>query len=106
MTPKQFRSWRKAMGLKQRDAAHLLGVKKRQIRDYEKDAPKKLKKRQIDGLAIPRTVELACYALSRGVSEFDGETAKNSFNGLGASEDIEMVKPRQTSAKPKTKPSK
>jgi len=100
MTPKQFRSWRKAMGLKQRDAAHLLGVKKRHIRLYEKEPVKSPKNKATDDVAIPKSIELACYALSRGVSEFDGKTAKNSFNGLGASEDIEMVKTKQTAAKP------
>ncbi len=86
MTPENFKSWRKAMGLKRKETAALLGTTKRAIRAYEKSIGHKKK------IAIPKTVELACYALSRGVSEFDGRTAKNSFNGLGASEDIEMLK--------------
>ncbi len=84
MTPENFNSWRKAMGLKRKEAAALLGTKKHVICTYEKSTDHYKK-------AIPKAVELACYALSRGVSEFDGRTAKNSFNGLGASEDIEMV---------------
>ncbi len=36
MTPGQFTAWRKALGLKQKDAADLLGLKKRVIQYYEK----------------------------------------------------------------------
>ena len=101
MTPGDFRSWRKAMGLKQRDTAALLGLKKRIIQYYEKG------QRSGKKVIIPQTVELACYALSRGVSEFDGKTAKNSFNGLGAAEDIEMIRTKvsakETAAKSKNK---
>ncbi len=100
MNAKQFRSWRKAMELKRRQAALLLGVKKRDIRNYEKQPPKN------DDPDLPKAIELACYALSRGVSEFDGKTAKNSFNGLGAAEDIEMIKPKSTSSKARIKSSK
>lgn len=82
------------MGLKRKQLSILLGIKKRQIAKYEK------------GKAIPKTVALACYALSRGVSEFDGKTAKNSFNGLGAAEDIVMDKSKSTSKKAQTEKSK
>ena len=60
----------------------------RTVRSYEKASDHK------NNIPIPRAVQLACYALSRGVSEFDGNIAKNSFNGLGASEHIEMMKPK------------
>ncbi|MBL6432490.1 MAG: helix-turn-helix transcriptional regulator, partial [Alphaproteobacteria bacterium] len=36
MTPDRFRQWRKALGLKQKDAADRLGLKKRMIQYYEK----------------------------------------------------------------------
>ncbi len=85
MTPEDFKSWRKSMGLKQKETAALLGLKKRVIQYYEKG------KRDGKSVEIPKSVELACYALSRGVSAFDGKTARNSFNGLGAAEDIVMV---------------
>ncbi len=93
MKPDEFKSWRKAMGLKQKEAAHLLGLKKRMIQYYEKGL------RDDKDVEIPKTVELACYALSRGVSAFDGKTAKNTFSGLGASEDIVMEKPKAKPAK-------
>jgi transcriptional regulator with XRE-family HTH domain len=69
MTPHQFKAWRKAMGLKQKEAAERLGLKKRVIQYYEhghRDGKK---------VAVPKSVELACYALSVGVEAFEG-TAK------------------------------
>jgi transcriptional regulator with XRE-family HTH domain len=72
MTSHQFKAWRKAMGLKQKEAAERLGLKKRVIQYYEhghRDGKK---------VAVPKSVELACYALSAGVDAFDGalKTAK------------------------------
>ena len=66
MTSAQFRVWRKALGLKQKEAADRLGLKKRMIQYYETG------RRQGKGVVIPKTVELACYALSVGVLEYDG----------------------------------
>ncbi len=83
MTSEEFKSWRKAMGLKRKQAAKLLGLDKARLRKYEQ------------GKKIPITLSLACYALSRGVSKFDGKTAKNSFDGLGAAEDIKMEKSKK-----------
>jgi transcriptional regulator with XRE-family HTH domain len=66
MTPEKFRAWRKSLGLKQRDAAEKLGLKKRMIQYYETG------ERDGQPVEIPLTVRLACYALSRGVEDFDG----------------------------------
>lgn len=66
MAPEQFRAWRKALGLKQRDAAERLGLKKRMIQYYEKG------KRDGKPVVIPKTVRLACAALARGVADYDG----------------------------------
>ena len=66
MTPQQFKTWRKAQGLKQKDAAELLGLKKRVIQYYEKG------KRDGKAVEIPTTVALACWALTQGVAGFDG----------------------------------
>jgi transcriptional regulator with XRE-family HTH domain len=66
MTPHQFKAWRKAMGLKQKEAAEQLGLKKRVIQYYEhghRDGKK---------VAVPKSVELACYALSLGIASYDG----------------------------------
>lgn len=69
MSPEQFRSWRKALGLRQKEAAERLGLKKRMIQYYEKGD------RNGRPVEIPRAVRLACYALSMGIGDFDGQTA-------------------------------
>ena len=66
MSPAEFKAWRKSLGLKQKDAAEKLGLKKRMIQYYETG------KRGGKKVVIPKTVELACYALSVGVEAFDG----------------------------------
>lgn len=67
MSPKQFKNWRKSLGLKQKDAADYLGLKKRIIQYYEKG--------ERDGrpVEIPKYVRLACWALTYGVKDFDGQ---------------------------------
>ncbi len=67
MKPSQFRAWRKSMGYKQKEAAAHLGLKKRMIQYYEKGD------RDGHPVDIPKSVRLACYALSRGIADFDGE---------------------------------
>ena len=69
MTPEAFRNWRKRMGLKQKDAADLLGLKKRVIQYYEKGS------RDGKKVEIPKTVRLACHALSNGIEDYDGSEA-------------------------------
>jgi transcriptional regulator with XRE-family HTH domain len=66
MSPAQFKAWRKSLSLKQKEAAEKLGLKKRMIQYYETG------KRDGKKVVIPRTVALACYALSTGVEDFDG----------------------------------
>ena len=68
MDPKQFRNWRRSLDLKQRDAAELLGLKKRMIQYYESG------ERDGKAVQIPKYIRLACYALSNNVADFDGET--------------------------------
>jgi len=70
MTPERFRAWRKALGLKQRDAAERLGLKKRMIQYYEKG------RRDGKEVMIPKTVRLACYAVSSGIADFDGAATR------------------------------
>ncbi len=70
MTPHQFKAWRKAQGLRQKEAAALLGLKKRVIQYYERGA------RDGKKVAVPKAVELACYALTMGVEEYDGGRVK------------------------------
>ena len=66
MSAEQFRAWRRNMSLKQKDAADLLGLKKRMIQYYEKGA------RDGKAVSIPKSVRLACYALSIGIGDYDG----------------------------------
>lgn len=65
MTPKSFRRWRKGLKLSQKQAADALGLKARIIQYYEKG------ERNGEKVKIPKTVRLACYALSQGVRDFD-----------------------------------
>ena len=66
MSAEQFRDWRRQLGLKQKDAADLLGLKKRMIQYYEKG------KRDDKAVTIPKSVRLACYALTIGIEDYDG----------------------------------
>lgn len=65
MAPDVFRRWRQSLGMKQKDAAERLGLKKRVIQYYEKGH------RGGKPVEIPRTVELACLALTLGHERFD-----------------------------------
>lgn len=60
------------MGLKQRETADLLGLKKRVIQYYEQG------ERDGKPVDIPKTVALACYALSAGVDSYDGTVERPS----------------------------
>ena len=77
MTPDQFRQWRKRLGLKQKEAADQLGLKKRVIQYYEKGT------RDGKEVEIPKTVRLACYALASGIDDYDGQATTPSKNGAG-----------------------
>ncbi len=70
MEPGDFKKWRKSLGLSQKDAAHLLGLKRRMIQYYEKG------ERDGEKVTIPRAVRLACYAISQGVADFNGAHRK------------------------------
>lgn len=70
MEANDFRKWRKSLGLSQKDAAHLLGLKRRMIQYYEKG------ERDGEKVKIPRAVRLACYAISEGISDYNGPNRK------------------------------
>ncbi len=76
MSPVEFRAWRKAMGFKQKEAADVLGLKKRMIQYYEKG------ERDGKNVAIPKTVRLACYAVMQGVGDFNGTDATPLADGM------------------------
>ena len=70
MEPNDFRKWRKSLNLSQKDAAHILGLKRRMIQYYEKG------ERDGEKVTIPRAVRLACFAISEGVEDYHGPHRK------------------------------
>lgn len=66
MKPVEFKRWRKAMGLSQKDAADALGLKRRVVQYYEKG------ERDGETVSIPKTVRLACYAIANGITDYHG----------------------------------
>lgn len=72
MTPKAFKHWRKTLDLSQKEAAAALGLKHRIVQYYEKG------ERDGKPIQIPKSVRLACWALSQGTQDFDGTTAARS----------------------------
>lgn len=73
MDPIDFRKWRKSLDLSQKDAAHILGLKRRMIQYYEKG------ERDGEKVKIPRSVRLACYAISDGVADYHGPHRKTQM---------------------------
>ncbi|HAH11504.1 MAG TPA: hypothetical protein DCL54_18355 [Alphaproteobacteria bacterium] len=61
-----FKRWRKSLGWSQKEAAEALGLKRRVVQYYEKG------ERDDQPVKIPRTVRLACYALTLGIEDYDG----------------------------------
>lgn len=70
MEPGDFKKWRKALKLSQKEAAHALGLKRRMIQYYEKG------ERDGEKVDIPRSVRLACFALTEGVEDYHGPNRK------------------------------
>ena len=66
MEPTDFKKWRKSLKLSQKDAADALGLKRRMIQYYESG------KRDGEKVKIPKSVRLACYALSEGIADYHG----------------------------------
>jgi predicted transcriptional regulator len=66
LRPGDFKRWRKGMKLSQKEAAHVLGLKRRVVQYYEKG------ERDGELVKIPKTVRLACYALAQGVFDYHG----------------------------------
>ena len=72
MDAEQFKAWRKGLKLKQKEAAELLGLKKRMIQYYEKGH------REGRSVSIPKSIRLACYAISAGIADFDGTVVERA----------------------------
>ncbi len=74
MRSQDFKKWRKSLDLSQKEAAEALGLKRRVVQYYEKGerGGKKVK--------IPKTVRLACYALSSGIRDYRGPDGNPLFD--------------------------
>lgn len=70
MKPEDFKRWRKSLDLSQKEAAEALGLKRRVVQYYEKG------ERDGGKVVIPKTVRLACFALSQGVREYKGPSKR------------------------------
>lgn len=83
MTPSDFKRWRKSLKLSQKEASRALGLKRRMIQYYEKG------ERNGEPVEVPKAVRLACYALTLGVTDYQGpDTAAALDESVdGASED-------------------
>jgi len=66
MRPQDFKRWRKALSFSQKEAAEALGLKRRVVQYYEKGERGGAK------VKIPKTVRLACAALSKGITDYQG----------------------------------
>jgi transcriptional regulator with XRE-family HTH domain len=66
MKPSDFKRWRKDLGLSQKEAADLLGLKRRMVQYYEKG------QRNGKKVGVPKTVRLACYAVADGIADYGG----------------------------------
>ena len=76
MSPAEFKSWRKSLKLTQKAAAQKLGLKLRIIQYYEKGD------RNGSTFAVPRSVELACFAITLGVERFPQKEEMKKFSKL------------------------
>ena len=66
MDEKEFKRWRKSLGMSQKEAAKALGLKPRIIQYYEKG------ERDGEKVKVPLSIRLACYALAQGIEDYDG----------------------------------
>ena len=67
MKGNDFKRWRKSLDMSQKDAADALGLKRRVVQYYEKG-----ERSGGRPVKIPRTVRLACYAITIGTLDYHG----------------------------------
>jgi len=66
MSSRDFKRWRKGLGLSQKEAAQALGLKRRILQYYEKG------ERNGKPVTVPKYVRLACFAITQGCEDFSG----------------------------------
>ncbi|WP_413207085.1 helix-turn-helix domain-containing protein [Rhodospirillum sp. A1_3_36] len=99
MTPNAFKNWRKRLGLSQKEAAEVLGLKRRVVQYYEKG------ERDGENVTIPKAVRLACWALLQGVTDYQGALQGEAVNTVkgGTVKDALKTAPKEAKkTKPKT----
>lgn len=84
-----FKRWRKTLGWSQKHAAEQLGLKRRVVQYYEKG------ERGDKPVKIPRTVRLACYALTLGIDDYHGPAKPKDREGGSEPEAPTKSKPRK-----------
>ncbi len=81
MRASDFKRWRKALGLSQKQAADALGLKRRMVQYYEKG------ERDGEKVSVPKTVRLACWALISGMADYHGPDPKQDADkGAGGNQ--------------------
>ena len=70
-----FKRWRKSLTFSQKEAAEALGLKRRVVQYYEKG------ERDGKSIDIPKTVRLACFALTQGTEDYDGPAESGGHKG-------------------------
>jgi transcriptional regulator with XRE-family HTH domain len=76
MTSEQFKDWRERMGLSQQEAAEALGISKGSVINYESG----IRREDDRPVTIPRTVELACAAVTFGLTpDFSTRSERGTF---------------------------
>ncbi len=70
MTPRDFRTWRRKLGLTQDQAAELLGMGRSAVSQY--DTGKRRSPAEIIEV-LPRYIALACAAISHGLAPYGSE---------------------------------
>ena len=68
MEAKDFKRWRKSLGMTQKDETRALGLKPSMIQYYEKG------ERDGESVKVPRSIRLACYALAHGITDYQSST--------------------------------
>jgi len=99
MRAQDFKRWRKALSFSQKEAAEALGLKRRVVQYYEKGERGGAK------VKIPKTVRLACAALSQGIADYQGpeKTADGKAAKKTGAKQAESKKPAGK-GKPARKP--
>jgi len=80
MKPSDFKRWRKSLGFSQKEAAEALGLKRRVVQYYEKGD------RDGKKVEIPKTVRLACFAISNGCPDYHGPDSDKVGEGSVSSQ--------------------